>query len=229
MSDFFSISGLRKTFLDPIGLGKAPETDKAPKPEQEGEDSSALSVSGVVDKVTLLGDKVGEAAEGLTKFTGGVTAIGAKSSSILTNTALNFVGIEGEDAKEASKWLGGITFLSLPVAASSAGIGVASWAALKAFGVEPQKKGEKPTLLGTYASEVNKAYDTGGQSASKIVKTLRTRVKSGVNQLKSTGKQVKRADAAVQKVHGRITEIAHDIKGDSGQPTATKEAPPGLG
>ena len=227
MSDFFSISGLRKTFLDPIGLGKAPETDKAPKDTQESEDSSV--VSGVVDKVTLLGDKVGEAAEGLTKFTGGVTAIGAKSSSILTNTALNFVGIEGEDAKEASKWLGGMTFLSLPVAASSAGIGVASWAALKAFGVEPQKKGEKPTLLGTYASEVNKAYDTGGQSASKIVKTLRSRVKSGVDQLKSTGKQVKRADAAVQKVQGRLGEIAEDIKGQSGEQIVKKEAPAGLG
>ncbi len=227
MSDFFSISGLRKTFLDPIGLGPSKESEKTPEVDKNSEETSL--VGGVVDKVTLLGDKVGEAAEGLTKFTGGVTAIGAKSSSILTNTALNFVGIEGEDAKEASKWLGGMTFLSLPVAASSAGIGVASWAALKAFGVEPQEKGEKPTLLGTYASEVNKAYDSGGQSASKIVKTLRSRVKSGVDQLKSTGQKVKRAETVVQKVQGRLGEIAEDIQGDSGQSAAKKDAPAGLG
>lgn len=212
MSDFFSIGGLRKTFLGPLGLNKTEEPSKTESDEKQ----AGTKISTITDRVNLLGDKAGEAAENLTKFTGGVTAIGAQSSSILTNTALNFVGIEGDDAEQASKWIGGLTFLKLPVAASAAGIGVAGWAALKLFDVEPTKEGEKPTLLGGFAGEVNEAYSTGGKSASKIVKTLRTRVKSGVDQLKSTGEKVKRADETVQKVQGRLTEIAHDIQKEAG-------------
>lgn len=223
MSDFFGIGSFTKQLFSPLG---APRTEPAPteKSPETVEPETPASVSGVVDQVTLLGDKVGQAAEGFTKFAGGVTAIGAKSSTILSNTALNFVGIEGEDAKEASKWIGGFSMLKLPIAASAAGIGVASWVALKAFGVEPDKKDEKPTLLGTYAREVNEAYSSGGSSASKIVRTLSSKVKAGVSKLKSTGDKVKKAEATVEKVSGRLAEIAGDISGEQSEKSAEDAA-----
>lgn len=186
---------------------------------QEGEQKTGINVSTLVDKVTLTGDKIGEAAEGLTHFAGGVTSIGVQSPTILTKAALSFVGIEGKTADDASKWVGNLSWVKIPAAATAAGIGVASWVALSVFDIEPHEGEGSPSLLGAYAKQVNTAYDEGGKHASTAVRAIRDKVKGGAKKAHELGAKAKKTEETVKTVHGRVTEIAGQFSAEGAKET----------
>ncbi len=170
------------------------------KAKEEGEPDSALVDR--VDRAVDLGDAVVGTVEEVTKIAGGLTFVGVNSAENLTKAALGTIGIEGDTAKKAANWVGGLQILKVPAAAAAAGVGVASLAVIEVLGVEDTPKGEDGTVLSNYATWVRADYKKGGDSASSVITTVRDTVRDA----QWVGKKVKEAERVVSEVQAKIEE-----------------------